>query len=354
MADTTDNSVVQVKDTQGNVIQLKPQKPKQLGLFGHFLPDNGHYSNTIELYDAIPKYYLNKRSLKTKRKNGQYLETLERTFQHKGQDYKVLIAPARLQDENNQDKEYYPGPREELVEDALRKLTSDRLNGVYLDNDVGVQFTLYELKEELTRNGHSISLNDLKKSLEICKNTTIKIFSINGDDECILHANIFQVLAISTRKDWLKNPKKARCYVKFNPLVTKSVNTLTYRQFDYTKYMAYKHRLTRWFHKRLFHNFTQAGIGQTFNIRLSTIMRDSGMHIYKNNSKNVGEVEKALNELQKFGVISEYEKEESRGAKNKILEVKYTLYPSAYLIDEICKSNQRVQKIVRLNQDSQI
>jgi len=59
-------------------------------------------------------------------------------FQHRGETYKVTIRPARLTGRDGMDKEYYPGPREELVEEALRKLACDRLNGVYLDDQAGV------------------------------------------------------------------------------------------------------------------------------------------------------------------------------------------------------------------------
>src|SRR5204863_6738817 len=46
------------------------------------------------------------------------------------------------------EKEFYPTYREELIEEALRKIACDNLNGIYLDNAAGVQFTLYELKKE--------------------------------------------------------------------------------------------------------------------------------------------------------------------------------------------------------------
>src|SRR2546423_14905769 len=42
----------------GKVITLTKTQPIQLSLFGEFLPPEArnNYSNTIELYDAIPKY----------------------------------------------------------------------------------------------------------------------------------------------------------------------------------------------------------------------------------------------------------------------------------------------------------
>jgi hypothetical protein len=90
--------------------------------------------------------------MESMRKDGIYLPRLERDFQHRGETYKVTIRPARITGRDGMDKEYYPGPREELVEEALRKLACDRLNGVYLDDQAGVQFTIYELHAYSTPN----------------------------------------------------------------------------------------------------------------------------------------------------------------------------------------------------------
>ena len=50
-------SSVKGKDIRGKLVTLELKKPAQLSLFQTFLaPDEDKYSNTIELYDAIPKY----------------------------------------------------------------------------------------------------------------------------------------------------------------------------------------------------------------------------------------------------------------------------------------------------------
>src|SRR6266852_8903572 len=85
-------SRVEGKDIRGNVVTLKRTNPAQLSLFQTFLPDDDKYSNTIELYDAIPKYYPIKH-LHVLRINNTFLPHLERAFEHKGKSYKLLIAP---------------------------------------------------------------------------------------------------------------------------------------------------------------------------------------------------------------------------------------------------------------------
>ena len=104
---------VRGRDLQGKVHVLDKTQPQQLVLFQTFLPEDDpdeKFSNTIEFYDAIPKYFSNPRLMESMRKDGIYLPRLERDFQHRGETYKVTIRPARLTGRDGMDKEYYPGP----------------------------------------------------------------------------------------------------------------------------------------------------------------------------------------------------------------------------------------------------
>ena len=152
---------------------LAKLQPTQLTLFQMFVPEDDKYSNTIEFYDAIPKYFTNKRQMTEIREGPEgreiYLPTLEREFKHQDVSYILKIKPARAENRHGNELEYYPSEQEELVEEALRKLACDRLNGVYLGPGAGVQFTMYELREELRKRGHSMSHDELKRSLLICR-----------------------------------------------------------------------------------------------------------------------------------------------------------------------------------------
>jgi len=113
---------VRGKDINGQVVILERTQPRQLSLFQTFLSDEERYSNTIELYDAVPKYFSNHKIMTSMRKSGQYLPILKRTFEHKGETYVLYVRPARIMYANGEEMEYYPSPREELVEEALRKI----------------------------------------------------------------------------------------------------------------------------------------------------------------------------------------------------------------------------------------
>jgi hypothetical protein len=75
-----------------------------------FLSDEERYSNTIELYDAVPKYFSNHKIMASMREGGKYLPVLKREFAHKGDTYILHIRPARLLYPNGAEMEHYPSP----------------------------------------------------------------------------------------------------------------------------------------------------------------------------------------------------------------------------------------------------
>ena len=324
-------------------------RPTQLSLFQTFLPAEDKYSNTIEFYDAVPKYYTNKRQMAEMREGPEgreiYLPTLEREFRHRNVTYRLEINPARVRDSDSIIKEYYPSEQEEIVEEALRKIASDRLNGVYLGNSASVQFTMYELRKELLRRKHAMSHTQLQRSLLICRSAGRRIERKDGEKEVVLDSSIFPTVMISNRKDWKADPKNAQCYVQFNPLMTASIEALTYRQFDYETLMSYKYQLSRWLHKRLYHNYVNAGMLNSYNIRLSTIRRDSGLLNNARVSQDIKYLDRTLAELSEKNIIYGFEKEERRGRQNRINDILYTLMPTMHFVSEMKKANKRTSDL---------
>jgi hypothetical protein len=328
----------------GRERKLDRWQPDQLSLFQTFLPNSDKYSNTIELYDAIPKFSTKRLMLKKRiGPEGQevFLPTLERKFKYKDTDYILKMKPARTTNKKKEEIEYYPSEREELVEEALRKLACDPLNGAYIGLLAGVQFTMYELREELRKRGHSISLDDLKKSLLICRSVGLNI-TARGGDETIMDSSIFPLVVISSRKNWKADPKGSRCFVQFNPLVTASIEALTFRQFDYETLMSYKMQLSRWLHKRLYHNYINAGMLNTYHFRLSSVKRDSGLLNNQRISQDIKYLERSLEELAEKNVIWGFDKEVRRAERNnQIADVLYTLKASMDFIKEMKTANVR-------------
>ncbi len=339
---------------RNQVVKLQKTYPDQLTLWQTYLPGDLHtddYSNTVELYDAVPKYFASKKRMAELRKEGQFLRSLRRDFRHRGKSYEVKVTPARVEEQDGSEREYYPSWREELVEEALKKIACDQLNGVYLNGSAGAQFTLYELRKELRNRGHTIRLDDLIKSLTICRRANIVIaFEDKDGIEVIMDSSIFPMLIITKRREWEKNPKGTRCYVQFNPLVTHSINKQTYRQFDYAMFMAFKRQLARWFHKRLSHNYTQAEVLQPYSIKLSTVVRDSALVNTNRLRDKARYIDESLDELVEKDLLISYDKKLITGKRGKIEDITYILMPHPRFVDQVKKANKRkvhITEVVR-------
>ena len=313
---------------------------RQLDLFQDFLfntpVERERLSNTIELWDAVPKYHINRRRQGKLRKEG-FLPTAERNFMFRGKEVTVKIRPALLT-VDGKDKAFYPAAREELVEDALRKLVCQPGRG-YLDNDrSGVMFTLHQLRNELKRNGHTLSYYEVVEALRILAATTIEIISVDGTTDYTT-SPLTTLLRVS-KNDIKENPD-ARWYADFSALVTEGIKLIKYRQYDYALNMSLKSQLARYLHKRMCHNYVQASMLNPYSITLKGIARDSGLLDCIRANDNCRKLEKALAELKKNEVILYFERGETRGKKNAIKDVRYKIFPHPEFIAQVKKANKR-------------
>jgi len=315
-------------------------KPTQLTLFEMLLPNEREFSNTVELYDFIPKYHWGK----VQRINDKFLDSLEREFECRGVKYKVKIRPASVEDREGIERYYYPSKREELVEDALRKFVAEG-QGVFLDEQAGVTFSLYQLQEELKRSGHSYSKDQIKDALLICARTNITVTSENGTS--VLVSNLFETLGLQTRDDWKDQNNKSRAFVRFNSLVTKSITSRTFRQLNYEKVMSYKNVIARQLHKRMSHHYVQANFTNPYHFLLSTIIRDFGLTQYAQLRDNLRDVQIALDEMVEKKVVLFYKVEKvlENSKRAKLLDAKFLLTPDPSFVSEIIGANRIQAKI---------
>lgn len=300
------------------------------------------YSNTIELYDFIPKYFWGK----AERIQGKFLEPLEREFGHHKERYRVRITPARIKDDDTTSRDYFPGKREELVEDALRKLATEG-QGFMMDGQAGVHFTLYQLIQELRRTGHIISLVQVKEALMVCVGTSIQLTDEKG--QAVFVSNLFEAVGLQTKEEWEGQGEKTRAYIKFNWLITESIRTQTFRQFNYEVSMSYQNIIARQLHKRMSHHYKQASLNTPYSIKLSTIIENFGLTAYEKISNNLRDVKKALNEMIEKDVVLNYQTEKffDQVRQNKISDIKITLYPHQKFIDDVIAANSKQRQIAR-------
>ncbi|NCC41678.1 MAG: replication protein [Gammaproteobacteria bacterium] len=254
----------------------------QLSLFQRFLyntaDERDKLSNTIEFWDAVPKYFVSRKEMHNLRTTDGFLLKIKRTFQYGGRSFTVRIRPARLTDAQGREQEFYPSAREELVEDALRKIAAEQNHGFYEDapenSRSGVVFSLHLLRKELAKRGHTLSYQQVTEALDVLSDASIEIFTSEG--KSFLRSSILPNI-VGVKLTDLKNDPKARWYADFCPLVTESIRAMTYRQFDYHNMMQHTSQLARWLHKRLAHNYTNASYMTPYECLFSSVKRDSGL-----------------------------------------------------------------------------
>lgn len=309
--------------------EYKQDKPQELKLFEVtsliVKEQKNPYSNSIDFYDAIPKYFWGKQDKKNQPK------AVKRKFVYQNVAYNVLIQPAILEAKDGTLETHFPGEREELVEDALRKLASEG-NGIFLDNHASVLFSLYELRQELKRMGHGYSNVQIKEAIIICGKTNMQVKQEDG--KAIFIGNLFETVGLKTQEDWKGQGTKTKAFVRLNFLVTRSIKEKTFRLVNYDKLMSYKKSLSRWLHKRISHNYRQASETDLYTISLSRIINDSGVKQYKDFRNHLCKIKDAVEEMKVKEVLADYKIEPIIDGR-KIIDAKITLIPYESFIKEM-------------------
>jgi hypothetical protein len=307
----------------------------QLDIFQHFLcntaDERDQLSNTVDLWDCSPRYTPSRQAMTKLRTEKGFLDLLKLDFHYKGVAFKAIIQPARIEEADGTAQDYYPSANEELIEDALRKIAADQNHG-YFDKPnfrSGVVFTLHMLKQELKKRGHARSYQQIILSLKILSGSVIELRAADGrTSEAFTRSAYFpSITAVSRQK--LADDPHAKWVVQFHPLVTQSIDALTYRQFNYHQMMTHSTQLARWLHKQLSLKFTFASLTATFEMRYRTIKRDSALlQNYTRERKAIEAVDAAFAELKAGKVLLSVKRNDVRGARTKLEDVVYTLTPS--------------------------
>jgi metal-responsive CopG/Arc/MetJ family transcriptional regulator len=248
--------------------------------------------------------------------------------------------PARIEFADGS-KEFYPSKREELVEDALRKLMTER-QSLMLDGEAGIVFTLYQLQKELKDKGHSLDYDQLKESLEILTKVDIEIQS--EDKETQLFFSPIETLGLKGKGS------ETQTFVRFSPLVTHSIKSGTYRLINYDKVMSYRSVIARQLHKRMSHHYTQASFTESYEILLTTIVRDFGLTPQKRIYQNLVGVENAIEEMKQNNVVltCKVEKIFDTKPQTKLIDAKFKFQPHFDFIADVKKANARAKRVREL------
>ena len=344
------------KNTHNKLPAASAYEGTQLSLFQNFLcnsdDERDRLSNTIELWDGVPKYYVSRHKMRAMRSKDGNLPTLEREFEYRKRVFTITIQPARIKTGKGKYQEFYPSAREELVEDALRKIAAEQQQGFLDGQDSGAVFSLHMLRQELRLRGHAMSYEEVVEALEIMSNCTIQIRPTDGKGG--YQSPILTSLTWVTKERYRTDPK-SRWVAYFSPLVTQSIKELSYRQYDYQTMMMHTSQLSRWLHKRLAHHYTNASLQNPYRFKFSSVQRDSGLLEHGRPRDAIDALDDSLNELKSHNVLITIQKEKRTGTRNKILDVLYTVIPNPRFIEHIKAANRRQaqgQEVVGLGRES--
>jgi len=324
-------------------------KSLEYDLFGRYLGDQDSLSNTIELWDGIPKYFVAKQAQDRQRDDKGRLSVLEHAFQYKGVNCNVVIQPASIRQKDGSYKDYYPSAGEEMVEDVIRKIFTDQAYAHHdpQNTESWVRFSLQMIKKELAGRKKTRSVDQIKQSIEILSRSVIS-FYVKGEE---VYTNpILADLTRVTRKDYIDDPT-GHWMARLPALISKSVNELSYRQYNYALMFSLKSQLSRWLHKRLSHNYVNAGLSSPYEILLSSVIRDSGMLPHQRMNDRVKAFEATIDELVAKRILTQQSKrkEERRGKGNKIDDILFSLCADPAFIKDVKAANARKKHAVELS-----
>ena len=328
----------------------------QLSLFQLTDKQDESYTQSIEIYDALPKHVSNQVEFENIGDN----TILTRQCTIRNETYTVKIRPAiieRLDKQTGQIKTIlrYPSEREEMVEAVLRKLAVNGQIQLIQSNTIGagVVFTLYQLQKELKRTGHSYNLNEIKESIMVLAQSNLDIQNESGTIS--LRSAFFPTQQLVDLKT-IKANSDARCICQFHPLITRSILELDFRHVNYQRMMTIRSQLARHMFKRMSHYWIQASAENPYTFGLLNCLQQSPRGLSPRMSENIRAMKNAIQELIDKDVLVCSEQDVSKKGKS-IVDIKISLYPSESFIRDQKRSNRiardrRSDNVVGINDDN--
>lgn len=325
---------------------------KQLDLFTELnLVAGADHTSTIELFDAIPKYLFSTQG-------ADVTAPILKEFVFRKEIWKLSLTPATFSN-TAQDglRSRFPGPREEIVEQVLRKMASENLDNLRETEVAGggkiirLVTTLSNIRRRLAEAGHGYKLSEVDEALTVMDGARI---DLTGRLK-IKTSGIIRRETVAHPSD--STGERTAVSITFHPLFYNALANGEYRLLKYDRLMRLKMPLSRWLYGRIMHNFSQARrggamSGMPYNIALSFMLQGTAMRRYPNLRDNKKQVCESLAELKKEGILDQlrpytedirYAPQKGRG-RPQIMDVVWDLYVSDPVAEEIIEINTRLKK----------
>ncbi len=319
-----------------------PIKSVQLDMFSQFLTnDESEVSNTVEIWESIPKYFFTPRQVEKIRTPTGHADPYKWEYIYNDMPCAVKIQPAQIEQKDGKYKSFFPGITEELVEEALKKIFTDQQLGIHDPQNIEtwIRFSLSMIFNELKSRNRSRSRNEIKQAIEVMSSCVITLYN---EEKEVWRGSILQDLVTVGRDEYLADTD-ALHIARLPLFISHGINRLEYRQFNYDRLLKCNEQLTRWIYKQLINRFRQASLLDHYHFKYSSLVRDSALLQQSTDGKNRQKITSALNELVERGVLMNYEEDQQKEGR-KVVDVKYTVFPTSAFSTEQKAANKRVKE----------
>ncbi|MCP4750193.1 MAG: hypothetical protein GY866_04835 [Proteobacteria bacterium] len=327
--------------------EYEVEKPEQLTIFELLGEDQEEYSHTVEIFDLVPKYmYRNPKS-----DNGR-LEPIKRNpiIKVGGVDrmFEVVTTPARIEGKDGKWVDMFPTVRENVVDLCMRQMAFQG-RGQYFDKAAGASFTLNELRKLLKKYNRAYDLADIREAIQVLRKSTLEIKCLDGDKVLNVSVNYLNESYVQSKREYKAEVNDSKCYVIFNSLVTKSINTKTLKPVNLDVLLK-KYRgnvIAEHLHVRISRNMTQAkynGRDNIFNITQKRLQSDTSMVVFDSYGENKRQVVNGLKKMIAAGYLDEFTMKDKKVGR-RIVDTVYYLVVSEKFCREIVEANIAAKKI---------
>jgi len=304
----------------------KAIKSLQYDLFSQFVTnDSESVSNTVELWENIPKYFFTPAQVKKLRTSEGLANPYKQPYSYNGIDCTLTIQPALIEQEGGDYKAFFPSVTEELVEEALKKILTDQNYSIHdpAKAETWVKFTLYMVQKELKKRGKTRSLDEVKNAIEIM---SLCMLTLSKGKKEIWRGAILQDLITVDREEYMEDSSALHA-ARLPLFISHAINKLEYRQYNIDRHMSLKTQLARWLYKRFVHRYKQASMIDTYHFMYSDVKAESRLLEGKTERNNYRKMLAALDELKAAKVLMWFEVKQVK-VGCKIVNIKYTVTAS--------------------------
>lgn len=316
-----------------------PMQSVQYDLFTTFLTnEDGAVSNALEVWDGIPKYFLTPAQQDKLRTDGGHADPYDWEYSYQGNPCKVRIQPALIEQDSGGFRAMFPSVTEELVEEALKKIFTDQQYGLHdaARAESWVKFSLSMVHRELKARGKARDRNEIKQAIQILSGCILTLYQ---DGKEVYRGPILSDLVTVGRDEYIEDAENMHA-ARLPVFVSRGINDLKYRQFNYRRLMEFKTQVARWLYKRLIHRYRQASLMDTYHFLYSDVQQSSGLLQQNIERRNRAKLASGLDELVEKGVLFSHTAKEIKEGR-KIVDVKYTVTAASDFIKEQKAANKR-------------